>query len=49
MVCLGDRHGVGEIFALGKANEAERRVATMCRVLGVTSSGHYACLRRAWC
>ena len=36
------RHDTGEVFELVKANQAHHRVATMCRVLGVSASGYYA-------
>ena len=42
LVRSGDRHDTGEVFALVKANQAHHRVATMCRVLGVSASGYYA-------
>ena len=38
----GDRLGAGEVFGLVRANQACHRVATMCRVLGVSPSGYYA-------
>ena len=36
----------GRSIALVMANQAEHRVATMCRVLGVSAIGYYAWLRR---
>ena len=42
LVRTGDRLGAGEVFELVKANQACHRVATMCRVLGVSPSGYYA-------
>ena len=42
LVRPGDRHGTGEVFELVKANQTHHRVATMCRVLGVSASGYYA-------
>ncbi len=42
LVRTGDRLGTGEVFELVRANQAHHRVATMCRVLGVSPSGYYA-------
>ena len=42
MVRSGDRDGAREVFELVRANRAEHKVATMCRVLGVSPSGYYA-------
>ena len=36
------RHDTGEVFELVKANQAHHRVATICRVLGISASGYYA-------
>ena len=41
LVRSGDRHDTGEVFTLVKANQAHHRVATMCRVLGVSSTSSY--------
>ena len=37
LVRSGDRHGAGEIFEFMRANQAEHRETTMCRVLGVST------------
>ena len=42
LVRSGDRLGPGEVLEHVKANQAHHRVATMCRVLGVSPSGYYA-------
>ena len=42
----GDRHGAREVFGLVRANRAEHRMATMCRVLSVSPSGYHAWVRR---
>ena len=42
LVRSGDRLGPGEVLELVKANQAHHRVATMCRMLGVSPSGYYA-------
>ena len=39
LVRSGDRDGAREVFELVRANRAVHRVATMCRVLGVSPSG----------
>ena len=40
LVCSGDR--TGEVYRFMRANQAEFRIATMARVLGVSPSGYYA-------
>ena len=42
----GDRHSAREVFELVRANRAEHKRATMCRVLGVSPSGYHAWVRR---
>ena len=49
LVCSGDRFDPVRIYGFVRANQAMYRTATMCRVLGVSSSGYYAWCRRAPC
>ena len=42
----GDRHGAREVFELVRASRAEHRMATMCRVPGVSPSGYHAWVGR---
>ncbi|WP_371807601.1 IS3 family transposase [Arhodomonas sp. KWT] len=42
LVRSGDRLGATEVFEFVEVNRAFHRVATMCRVLGVSPSGYYA-------
>ena len=42
----GDRLSATRIFEFVKANQARYPVATMCRVLDVSTSGYYAWLKR---
>lgn len=44
MVCTGDRRSAIEAFRFVKANRAKHRVTTLCRTLGVSTSGYHA-----WC
>ena len=44
LVCAGDR--TREVYRFMSANQARFRVATMARVLGVSTSGYYAWRRR---
>ena len=43
-VCSGDR--TGEVYRFMRAHQAEFRIATMARVLGVSPSGYYAWRKR---
>jgi transposase len=42
LVRSGDRLGAIEVFEFVRANQVVYPVATMCRLLGVSSSGYYA-------
>jgi transposase len=44
--CLGDRRGTAKIYAFVKAHQADYPIATICRVVGVSTSGHYAWKKR---
>ena len=46
MVCRQQRQDVHAVFELVMANQADFPVRTMCRVLGVSSSGYHAWLTR---
>src|SRR6266446_705939 len=46
LVCSGDRIDPTEGFGFVRAKQAEHPVATMCRVLEVSTSGYYAWVKR---
>ena len=49
LVCAGDRQDSWKGFRLVTANQAQFPVATMCRVLRLSSAGYYAWCKRPPC
>jgi hypothetical protein len=47
LVCTGDRHDAVATFEFVKGYQAMHGIATMCRVLGVSTSGYWAWGKRS--